>query len=731
MTNTLTKEKTLTEYKPAVTARAGVPGRPAIPARAVSEVVPQRTEVPASAMEVLFGAPDRITGEMVYSTSRTGRATKTLISSPLVKLREFLRRPGLTAAQAHYSEVLGLVEINGDFVLMPLTWTSAWVEEARWVTTILPAQPAVAAIPAVIGSPEVFTYDMHLGWNAGAHSDFVIEPKTNCEIKFTLGRNIGAVAGLARASAIVGKTRRSGYGHIVSGVIMSEGRVRMIRDGRIDYANVVEDADVEAFRCVLIDGVCQWFHGSALVAIHTMVETPIPSAPAAGGGGNASATPPPAEQRYVLDATLYAGDDYIDSPSIAPRAPTPGTMELVAKMLPMNVRASGGIPSYAGLALNHMALRAGDAYSDAVMRMPVLSCAAWGGGVGRAALALRPVRAVAGTVALGIADLRLAPMTLAADIDGDAWVPTYGIGSTVLHPMVLGAVMLSGGIMGGDLQLQPLWSRMSESVFGEAILGLEPMQLLGGVTTGTGTVDMIERLLPINDMEQLVYITVVIAERVRGKDSARHQLLAVVSMLEQLETKDPTTVAQSALALLLEQVGAMGPTRALTFRIDDGGWSLVDDSEGWAVNTETSGSSRYVGFGFDSFATVKGRHIGVRSDGVYLLEGDTDAGQPIHAGVHLGLQDFGTSQLKSLSNVYLGVSATGGLFIKVGVGDGDEKLEYTYAARRVDAHLATQRFDLGRGLRSNYFSFELVNDGQADFELEKIEFVAVASNRRI
>ena len=151
----------------------------------------------------------------------------------------------------------------------------------------------------------------------------------------------------------------------------------------------------------------------------------------------------------------------------------------------------------------------------------------------------------------------------------------------------------------------------------------------------------------------------------------------------------------------------------------------VDESEAWAVNTANSASTRYDSYGFNSFASFGGKHYGAKPDGVYLLEGANDAGRPIASGVSFGKHDFGTQALKHIEAVYAGVSAAGQLFLRV----GDGKSQYTYKARRVDADMRVQRFDPGRGLRANYFTFDLVSEG--DFELDSVTFAVAATKRRI
>lgn len=149
--------------------------------------------------------------------------------------------------------------------------------------------------------------------------------------------------------------------------------------------------------------------------------------------------------------------------------------------------------------------------------------------------------------------------------------------------------------------------------------------------------------------------------------------------------------------------------------------------EVWVLNAETSASTRYEGFDFSSFAKIDGRYYGCRSDGVYELDGDTDSDAPIQAMVSFGKQDFGTSALKRVSNIYVGTSSGGKLFVKVLV----EGEEYLYQARDGAEELQVQRFDLGRGLRANYLEFELYNADGDDFELASVEFAAVPLSRRI
>ena len=54
-----------------------------------------------------------------------------------------------------------------------------------------------------------------------------------------------------------------------------------------------------------------------------------------------------------------------------------------------------------------------------------------------------------------------------------------------------------------------------------------------------------------------------------------------------------------------------------------------------------------------------------------------------------------------------------------------------YEARRNDADLSVQRFDIGKGINANYLTFEIFNQDGCDFELDSVEFFYVEMKRRI
>ena len=160
-----------------------------------------------------------------------------------------------------------------------------------------------------------------------------------------------------------------------------------------------------------------------------------------------------------------------------------------------------------------------------------------------------------------------------------------------------------------------------------------------------------------------------------------------------------------------------------------GVWTDRRNLKIWTFNLDNAATSAYENFGFSSFARIGDHDYGCKPDGVYRLGGHCDDGEPIHAAVGFGKQKFGTSKQKHVASVYVGVASTGKMVVKV--TEGDSGRTFFYAARSVNPNLQQQRIDLGRGLRANWFEFELLNEHGCDFDLESIEFAVVPSQRRI
>lgn len=152
-----------------------------------------------------------------------------------------------------------------------------------------------------------------------------------------------------------------------------------------------------------------------------------------------------------------------------------------------------------------------------------------------------------------------------------------------------------------------------------------------------------------------------------------------------------------------------------------------EEMVGWIINPNLMASTALDNYDFTGFGQHKGRYYGIRPDGLYVLEGDTDDGAQIDSFISLGNKNFNTAKQKRVPHAYIGASTDGRMVLKVIV----HGQEYLYAVRNPSTDMAEQRVDIGRGLRSNYWNFELMNREGADFEIDTIKFMPIVLERRI
>ena len=153
---------------------------------------------------------------------------------------------------------------------------------------------------------------------------------------------------------------------------------------------------------------------------------------------------------------------------------------------------------------------------------------------------------------------------------------------------------------------------------------------------------------------------------------------------------------------------------------------------GWVINTQAGAPTEYAGFDFNSLCEFDDQYFGAKSDGVYLLEGNDDAGTAIGARIALGQEDFGSSYEKRIERGYMGVRNDGTLVLKVTTRESDGNLhERWYQMDQTGDTIRTERVKLPKGLKATYWQFELANAQGADFELDVLELVPVILTRRV
>jgi hypothetical protein len=145
----------------------------------------------------------------------------------------------------------------------------------------------------------------------------------------------------------------------------------------------------------------------------------------------------------------------------------------------------------------------------------------------------------------------------------------------------------------------------------------------------------------------------------------------------------------------------------------------------WVMNTRSGAVSEYQNYAFNSFARVGNKYLAAADTGLYELLGDKDDGTDIIATIRSGFAQWSGTHLGSFKAAYLAVAGVGDYVLRIITRDGK-----TFNYRVTAADGRTVKVNLGKGLRSRYFAFELVSTGQ-DFDLDTLEFIPLVADRRV
>ena len=223
---------------------------------------------------------------------------------------------------------------------------------------------------------------------------------------------------------------------------------------------------------------------------------------------------------------------------------------------------------------------------------------------------------------------------------------------------------------------------------------------------------------------------------------------AVFNLLSSMEavTSQTTNKHVGAVFISTMEADAEIDTQAalqMEFEALLGSYTLLkigeDIFEGWVMHAgEQRRGGRllafttYENFPFTQIAQFGGAYYGVAEDGLYQLEGDTDAGAPIEAAIKTGLLDLDQRVVKDAKSLYIGYTSDGQIVLKVTTTGGGGKREDWYKLKQKEStDMRTGRVTIQRGLRSTYWQFELCNTDGADFDVDDATLVYQLMTRRI
>ena len=275
------------------------------------------------------------------------------------------------------------------------------------------------------------------------------------------------------------------------------------------------------------------------------------------------------------------------------------------------------------------------------------------------------------------------------------------------------------------------------------LLAATEMLVADSATLADGLVTLQRQIIALAEMSTFTSDLTVAARQaillaesavVDGVFSVRQQLsVAFIDALSISDQLSQSRFAQMLLSSMAVVNDVLAPnsrtamtladviTAAVSIRAGDQEWV------GWVINPNLKASVGLDNYGFSGFGEHKGRYYGVKPDGIYALDGDTDNGAAIESFISLGNRDFGTPKMKRVSHAYIGAASDGTMVLRV-ITSGQE---YLYEARNPTTDMAEQRIDIGKGLRGNYWNFELMNQNGENFDINTIKFMPVVLERRI
>lgn len=157
-------------------------------------------------------------------------------------------------------------------------------------------------------------------------------------------------------------------------------------------------------------------------------------------------------------------------------------------------------------------------------------------------------------------------------------------------------------------------------------------------------------------------------------------------------------------------------------------WFRDQGQLGWQMNTETTALSWNTNFMFDSIAQYGNTVLAVAPDGVYILDGNTDAGVNIASTLKTGFMDFDDRKVKRLGGVFFGLRGSA-LRLAVEPFGAAAASEYDMPAFTTLSP-GSNRITPGKGLASRYWRMTFKNVDGGDFDIDNIELDVASSTQR-
>ncbi|UOF79367.1 hypothetical protein [Caudoviricetes sp.] len=147
----------------------------------------------------------------------------------------------------------------------------------------------------------------------------------------------------------------------------------------------------------------------------------------------------------------------------------------------------------------------------------------------------------------------------------------------------------------------------------------------------------------------------------------------------------------------------------------------------YLFSPETSSVTNYNNYNFDGCTKFNNKYLFYNKSGLYEYGGTLDDTSAIVANFETSALNLGTSNLKQVPSLYMGLSNDNSVVLKIRV---DGKATTIYKLNKRTENLSTQKIDIGKGLIGRYFQFEIITDA-SNFNMESIEFFPIELKRKL
>lgn len=528
-----------------------------------------------------------------------------------------------------------------------------------------PAKPAVSAIPAKV------TYTAVTGWNAGANSKTALVGDGYVEFSVS-SHPFGVVVGISSGN-------RSSLPNEQSHAFYIHGNtVDVLEDGRAVATAVITHNSSRRYRIersgntvrMLVDG---WSRTS-----WTQSAGPV-----------------------VLDASLYASGDYVESPVVMASPTSMGA-------------AAGTIRALTG--------RAGvAAYCEASGTIGPLSGEATALPYAFAKGQILALSGVAADRPYGSA-VGIIPALTGEAIGG---FPQVSIASVVgaIAPLTGVGVGFSGEIGSAAGAIGPLVGQAADRPYGAAV---------GSIAALTGFAE--EGLGPFESFfSSGLVIGNAFTSPLQASDVITSKLVIGNAFVDGVVAGDvffntliigSSFTSEYAVEEYFQSGLRIGSRFISDTELDGIEGQLARERAQYAVNQNTGAPTQYVGFDFSGFAWTGTQLYGSRPDGVYLVRPGDDDGQALSGMIDFGASDYGTSQAKRVDSVYFGMHTDACVTLRLATDSGDHRYP-------VSRNGPMSRAVGAKGASGRLWNMRLDFEEATHFELDTTEALVGASTRRL